>query len=106
MGSLAGHCIAGTFFLLYGLWWAFAAVWLDIKKSTSPATKAEKLRASLKNKSWMPLPCCPKIPLEPIFKIVLPLLAILPEAFFDIVPDENGHKRLITIVYHVHDDSH
>lgn len=103
MGSLAGHCIAGTFVLLYGLWCAFAAVWLDVNKSTSPETKAEKLRASLKNKSWIPVPCCPKIPLEPIFKIVLALLAILINAFFDIVPDENGHKHLITIVYRVRD---
>ena len=52
-------------------------------------------------KSWIPQPCFPKIPLEPIIKILLPTLGIFVETFLDMQPDASGHYRLTIITYRV-----
>ena len=50
-------------------------------------------------KSWLPVPYCPRAPLEPIFKIVLPGLGIFVESFLDFLPDpkDDGKVKLTVI---------
>jgi len=55
-------------------------------------------------KSWIPQPCFPKIPLEPIIKILLPTFGIFVETFLDMQPDASGHYRLIIFTYRVQYD--
>lgn len=120
MGSLAGHVLPGSFFLIYGLAWVYLAMWTNLKmKTVSGSSKKIKRRESgstaastsffefkrdqgLSRKSWLPLPCCPRIPLEPIFKILFPALGIIAELFFDMVkyPNESG-VHLVAKVYHI-----
>ena len=114
MGSLAGHVLPGCFFLAYGLIWAFLSIWMQLKTKAPNAKKNKKEGAAsssssffeykrdhrLVRKSWIPLPYCPRIPLEPILKVLLTLVGIIAEAFFDFRTIGNK-QRLITIVYHV-----
>lgn len=121
MGSLAGHVLPGSLFLVYGLWWLFLSLWSHLSGVSSfykqSKTKREgstpgvvsffeyKRDHSLSRRSWLPLPCtctC-RIPVEPIFKIVLSVIGVIAEAFFDVVPDEHGHSRLIATVYKPND---
>lgn len=121
MGSLAGHVIPGCFFLFHGFLWAFLSIWIEHKSrlSTSSAESSEKGKRKgstntsttscgvrfFKNqcdqemgfKSWIPFPCCPRVPLQPILKIILPLAGIIVESFFDY---RNGH--LVAVVYRVY----
>ena len=102
--SLGGHVVPGVTLLLYGLWWALVAIWTDIKKrakkntansaavffqnTTEKSSDCDAVEQSLRNKSWIPAPCCPRIPVEPVMKIVLIMLLLPIEAF---MADDNGH---------------
>ena len=73
---------AGAFILIWGLSWLFGSYWIhftqqtkQLNSSTKPIGTVLSLFMEEKNdplsfKSWLPLPCCPKVPLEPIFKLV------------------------------------
>ena len=106
---------AGTFYLIWGLWWTFISFWTYLKepqemKNETHAWKSESFLAVRHSKdpltwrSWIPQPFCPKIPLEPIIKVILPGLGIIVEMFFDIWPDASGNYRLVTFVYTVRYD--
>ena len=101
---------AGTFYIIWGLWWMFISFWTFLKepqvvKSDPYASKSEFCPAvhhsddPLTWRSWIPQPFWPKIPLEPIVKVVLPGLGIIAETFFDVQPDGSGHNRLVAVVY-------
>lgn len=106
MGSLAGHALPGSFFLLHGLIWAILSMWMQLTSKVSKKNKKEATTKSsffeyrrehrLARKSWIPLPCCPRIPVEPIIKVVLPFIGILVEAFLDYF-----HGKLGFFVYHI-----
>ena len=86
MGSLVGHVVPGLGLLLYGLLWISLSHWLNLTKSDAQRQRLEsKRRCGTSNckiflkddsRSYIPFPICPRIPLEPLGKIFLPLLAI------------------------------
>ena len=97
--GLGGHVVPGVAFTLYGLWCAFLAIWTDIKKRTNksafqncPENSSENddnaVERSLRNKSWIPAPCCPRIPVEPVLKILLIVILLPLEAF---MTEYGGH---------------
>ena len=120
MGSLAGHVLPGSLFLIYGFWWAVITFWTHLSSKgaqKSSKTKREGSTSSvasffeyrrehgLSRKSWLPQMFCPRVPLEPIIKIVLPLLGIFAEAFFDVVDDGTGPHVKAKVVK-VFEDGH
>ena len=119
MGSLAGHVLPGCFFLIYGIIWAILSMWMQLKsRVTSPSKKSKRESSTtpttvsffeykrdhgLGRKSWIPFPCCSQVPIEPILKIILALVGIIVEAFFDFVKTNvQGDQRLVAIVYQVY----
>ena len=121
MGSLAGHVLPGCLFLVWGVWWAFLAAWTHLNRSSStPKLSKPKLKRNssvssvasffeykrdhdLCRKSWLPQPFCTRFPLEPTIKIILPLLGVIAETFFNVVPDEDGQQHLTGSVYRLYD---
>ena len=117
MASLAGHIIPGCFFLIYGVWWAIISFWtsLRLRSDTKKPSKHKKSDGisvyrydrSLSRKSWIPQPFCRRIPLEPILKILLPLMGVIVEEFFTYEGSANdGNQHLTTIVYTPVKDGH
>lgn len=119
MGSLAGHVIPGCFFLVHGFVWALLSMWMQLNSRVTNPSKKNKRESStnpttasffeykrdhgLGRKSWIPLPCCTRVPVEPIIKIVLALIGIIVEAFFDIKKTNvKGDLHLVAEVYHVY----
>jgi len=103
MGSFAGHAVPGAFFLVYGIWWIFVSYWYYFynKPTNSRVSKSKLKRESeLQRRSTLPTPCCPRIPLESIFKVILPFCGILVETIFNWDPD---HARVVVDLIHVHD---
>ena len=82
MGSFPGHLMSASFALLYGLWWLFQSFWLHLMKKGMRSTHYSM--DSLQCKSHIPLFCCPRLPLEPLLKIALPLVGVFEEALLDI----------------------
>lgn len=111
MGSLGGHVVPGCFFLVFGLAWAVMAFWTGFKLQ-SRSKKAKKPDGAssyssykhdhrLSRKSWIPQPCCQRIPVEPILKILLPLMGVIVEEFFEFqpVPGNTDQIHLVVFVY-------
>lgn len=99
---------AGSFYLVWGISWLFLTYWIHFTKPQKPQNKTglssfftHESNDPLSFKSWIPPPLCPRIPIEPIIKIVLPGLGIFAEMFLDFYPDENGVVKFRTIVYRV-----
>ena len=111
MGSLAGHVYPGIFLCIGGLLWCFLAIQTHLITSNQRKGKKSKFAPNdipvgseeLFERSWLPLSCCPNFPLEPMIKIILPFIAIIIEAFVDIVYEENSHHYSL-VVYHVYDE--
>jgi hypothetical protein len=117
MGSFGGHAVPGAFFVLYGTAWCINFLWFYIKtksalkvsgegrgKKEKPASSSFfefKRDHDLSKKSWVPLTTT-RVPIEPIIKIIAPMLGIIVEAFFD-YGIKNGHKQLVMSVYSVRD---
>lgn len=119
MGSFAGHVFPGSLFLAYGLWWAFVSMWTHLKigsgsqkqsrtknkkDTTNPAVVSffeYKRDHCLSRKSWLPQPFLPRIPLEPILKILLPVAGVIVEAFMD-VRKVDGHPKIVWNVYKIY----
>ena len=94
-------------------------MWMQLKSRVTNPSKKSKREISanpttvsffeykrdhgLGRKSWIPFPCCSRVPIEPIVKIILALVGIIVEAFFDIVKTNvQGDRRLVAIVYQVY----
>lgn len=118
MGSFAGHAIPGAFFILYGAAWClnFLSYHIKTSKSASKASgegrsKREKVPSSsffefkrdhdLSKKSWIPMTVT-RFPVEPFMKILVPVLGVIVEAFFD-YKKKDGHKHLVMTAYSVSD---
>lgn len=60
----------------------------------------------LSRKSWLPQMFCQRVPIEPVIKIVLPLIGIIAEAFFDVENKGDG-PHVVAKVFRVFDsDGH
>ena len=106
----AGHVIAGSILILYGLVTCIKFIWYHLKTEyagsklnkpsgfESSSFFAYKRKHDLTRKSWIPLPFT-QIPVEPIIKIVLPTIGAIVEEFFTV----NGKGHLATIVYSIWD---
>ena len=105
MGSLAGHVLPGVIFLIYGINWLVLSIITHLKHSTRQQKSSKLKRESasffkykhdhgLSRKSYIPLPFSPRIPVEPIIKIILPSVGIVAEFFFDVVDG-----RLVATTY-------
>lgn len=86
MGSFAGHAVPGSFFLLYGIWWIFVSYlhYFYTRPISSRASKAKLKRENeINRRSTLPTPCCPRLPLESLCKILLSFCGILVETLFN-----------------------
>ena len=118
MGSFAGHAVPGAFFILYGTAWILNFLCYHFKTSKSALKvsgegrfKREKVPSSsffefkrdhdLSKKSWVPITAT-RFPVEPLLKILVPILGVIVEAFFD-YRMRDGHKHLVVSAYSVTD---
>lgn len=100
---ILGHSVAATFYLVWGLWWMLASFWYDIREGdrykkddgdqvSLMSYLSHSKTDPLASKSWFPLPCLKRIPLEPILKMVLPGLGIFAESFLNVKHGGGGLK--------------
>ncbi len=123
MGSLAGHVLPGCLFVVFGVWWVFISLWTHLSRSRSVSSsrpkgaKGKLKRQSsgmsylkykrdhdLSRKSWLPQPFWSRVQLEPVIKIILPLIGVVIEAFFDEVTDGNGDTHIGWSVFRLYKD--
>ena len=79
----------GSLFMVWGLWWVFMTFWTYLRRKlpqgrgqhSSPSSDDEVIS----RRSWLTQPCCTKVPLEPIIKMLLPCLGVIAETFLDAV---------------------
>ena len=125
--SAEGHVIGGIFYTMYGLTWVFISMWMHMKTNTgSHILKLRKSKntygmkyynceslpeSNIMNEhlcqfSWLPLPCCPRFPLEPILKIVFSIVGIIVHLCFIVKtsPDGKAHVVLISQRFHIWND--
>lgn len=80
MGSFWGHIIPAVFLIPYGLNWCILSMWYYL---TSGPMMSKKPLSEFDGKSWLPLCCCPRYPIEPMIKIASAVLSLLIEIFVD-----------------------
>ena len=113
MGSFLGHVLPGTLFLILGVDWLIMSIIYHLKYNAQKQNASKLKRESisflklkqdhmLNRKSWIPQPCCPRIPLEPIIKVSLASIGIIAEYFFDY---KKGYLVLTTYTAFRKDDS-
>lgn len=90
MGSLTGHIIPGVFLSIMGICWIITSIWNHITTNNKKPKLRRKHISVLQQRSWLPLCCCPNLPVEPILKILLCTLLLLIEVFFNYAEDD-GH---------------
>lgn len=101
MGSLPGHLVDGIFLFIYGVWWLLLSVCHHFSGKYSLKSRKTEDESS-KYKSYIPFLGVPTWPIEPVLKIVFPVLGILIEVFF--TADENGHVK--TQVWQMYNEHH
>ena len=107
MGSFEGHVIPGIFFVIYGLWWLLNTYVLHFWNRNGSSSSGKVNRAGLRReyeinrRSWLSLPCCPRVHLEPVVKVLLSIIGIIVELLFNVVPDPDheGQTKIIVKVY-------
>lgn len=106
--------------VVYGVWWNFVCLWMHLKEGTQDpqrrASSSNRKTGSLhfassnnrkeylRQRSWIPQPCCPCFPLEPALKIALGTLLVLSEALGDIIRDRSGHFHFNFEPYSIYGD--
>ena len=118
------HVIGGIFFTVYGLTWVFPSMWMHMKTNTgSHILKLRKSKNTYGTKyynseslpesnimnehlcqfSWLPMPCCPRLPLEPILKIVFSIIGIIAHLCFVLKTAPNGRQYvgLLSQPFHI-----
>jgi hypothetical protein len=109
MGSFEGHVIPGVFFVIYGSWWMFTSYVLYFWNRSGSSSSGKTNRAAarreyeINKRSWLSLPCFPRLHLEPLVKVVLPIIGIIVELLFDVVPDpeHEGQTKIIVKAYFI-----
>ena len=100
MSSLVGHLLIGVIFLVYGGWWIFASIWLNIREKFNLTRRVKDI--NIDHKSFIPFFCAPRWPIEPILKIILPAFAVCASIFF--TGDADGHFK--PEVWHIYNEHH
>lgn len=108
--TFTAHMIGGSWNVLYGVWWLSLASWANLnagywkkveKRFQHGSGSCCKYKSTPENLSWIPQPFWPKVPMEPIAKILFGLTGIVIETCFDDIPDKDGHYHIILRLYHV-----
>jgi hypothetical protein len=114
MGTLGGHLLPGTFFILIGLWWSFITAMRYVQSKVS----GRHGRHGYKTTVTMPFVCLPcaslrRAPIESYIKAILALIGLLgevitgfhyypaPKLEFDAMKSTSGE-----IMSHDHDHEH
>ena len=85
MGSLGGHLIPGSFFIMFGIWWGFiTAIRYTQSKLKSPLKKGKLI--GYHTSVTMPCICLPgrrlkRAPIESFLKVILVSIALFIEAY-------------------------
>ena len=94
MGTLGGHLLPGTFFILFALWWSFVTAlrYIQSKKRSSSLRRRGQL-VGYKSTVTMPCICMPcdsfkRAPLESWIKLIFALIGLLGEIITGIKHDE------------------
>ncbi|XP_045604475.1 transmembrane protein 45B [Procambarus clarkii] len=69
MGTLVGHLVPGTFFMLFGAWFTYRVYLRYFTCLRAEAVLGDKHRARYRNTASFRCGCCPHLPLEGILKI-------------------------------------
>lgn len=93
MGSLHGHVLSGLTFAVYGLIWIILSLWLELKGSHSSTKTIIKDRSL--QPSYIPLPLFRCLPIEPICKILFPLISIITEVLLTNPSSQDGRNHII-----------
>jgi hypothetical protein len=121
MGTLGGHLLPGTFFILFAMYWSFiTAIRYAQSKKRSPADKTKLV--GYRTSVTMPCVCLPsrhlrRVPLESYVKAVFAFVGLLGEVItglkFNYIPEINkddaslfGCEEASGGHMHVHNHSH
>lgn len=105
MGSLGGHVIPAIFFLVYGIWWSIATVWVYLSDKYNLKNKGVYDKGNLMRKSYIPVPYLPRWPIEPVLKIIFPAMGIIMEVFFAAHWNkDHTHQRIVAGVWSMYKD--
>lgn len=95
MGSLLGHLVPGSMFIVVALWWFIGEILQNRERRHRAGSRTTTKRSSSIPTVWYPCPCprFSKFPFEPLLKVAMMILGLLGElaltkdyALFD----ENG----------------
>ena len=98
MGSYYGHVVPGLVIAGWGSVWLvltlIAHLYAGHRRRERGATR-NNLRAlrwedGYRHKSWLPFPCAPRLPIEPMCKILLASLGMFVELFVDLANNETS----------------
>jgi hypothetical protein len=98
MGSLGGHLIPGSFFIIFSIWWSYiTSIRYFQCKHTSNNNKARKYESTV-TKPCVCLPCYKhgRLPIESYFKLVATLIGITIEFIFGFeyaMPSQLEHEE-------------
>ena len=97
MGSFYGHLVPGLVLAFYGSWWLIFSLLTHFKLSKIASWSDSRRRndihvhrwtKALKERSWIPIACAPRLPAESILKILLCSVGLFIELFVDMTNNE------------------
>jgi hypothetical protein len=106
MGGFPGHLVPGIVLTFYGVCWTILSLANhfyakkrrrergrhELEKGTSTRLKKtgfEKWEHAIDSYSWLPFPCAPRVPVEPVCKIVFTFIGMFIELLLEL--DKQGH---------------
>jgi hypothetical protein len=112
MGTLGGHILPGSFFIIFGIWWSFiTAIRFTVSKNKSPFKKNSLI--GYKGTATMPCICLPSkrmrtAPIESILKIFFGSVGLLGEVITGISYSESPKPDLsnMNMMSHTHEHLH
>ena len=103
MGNLGGHVVPGVFFIIYGIWWIIASLWLYLSQNFKVKQRAFYHVQNISKKSYIPICLLPQWPIEPVLKVSFASMGVLVESFLTMVHDADGDGQHIgAIVWSMH----
>lgn len=107
MGSYYGHVVPGLIIAFWGVAWLILTIVAHLKteqRRKGSGARRNDLRAlrwedGYKHKSWLPFPCAPRLPIEPILKVFLAVLGMFVELFVDMANHDTTFYWYVTNVF-------